>query len=41
MGAQKNRGREEKGQEAGFPKWRGLGEMEKNFAILHNILQQK
>ena len=43
VGAQENRGPEghgrweEKGGEAGFPKWRELGEKEKNFAILHNI----
>ena len=33
------RRREEKGLEAGFPKWREPGEKEKNFAILRNILQ--
>ena len=46
-GARENRGREgygrweEKGREAGFPKWQELGEKEKNFAILCNISQQK
>ena len=46
-GARKNRGREgygrweEKGREAGFPKWREPGEKEKNFAILRNILQSR
>ena len=44
-GAWENRGqegygrREERGREAGFPKWRELGEKEKNFAMLHKILQ--
>ena len=30
---------EEKGREAGFPKWQELGEKEKNFAILRYISQ--
>ena len=44
-GARENRGREdygrreEKGREAGFPKWQEPGEKEKNFAILRNISQ--
>ena len=44
-GAQGNRGQEgygrqeEKGQEAGVPNWREPVEKEKNFALLHNILQ--
>ena len=46
-GARENRGREdygrreEKGREAGFPKWQEPGEKEKNFAVLHNISQMK
>ena len=43
-GTRENRGwewygrREEKGGEAGFPKWQEPGEKEKNFAILPNLL---
>ena len=44
--AQESRGQEgygrqeeEIGWEAEFPKWREAGEEEKNFAVLHDILQ--
>ena len=40
-GRRKGGKREEKGREAGFPKWWEPGEMEKKFAILRNFLQQK
>ena len=46
-GAQENRGREaygrweERGREAGFPKWREPGENKENFAILFHILQHE
>ena len=32
---------EEKGREAGFPKWQEPGEEEKNFIILLKTLQKK
>jgi len=31
--------REERGQEAGFPRWREAGEKGRNYAALHNISQ--
>ena len=46
-GARENRGREgygrreERGREAGFPKWWAPGKKKENFAILRNILQDK
>jgi len=33
--------REKRGREAGFPKWREVGEKGKNYATLRNISQSK
>ena len=35
------RRREERGQEAGFPRWREAGEKGENYATLRNISQSK
>ena len=39
IGGRRGMGGEKRGQEAEFPRWCELGEIEKYLAILHNILQ--
>ena len=35
------KGREKRGREAGFPRWREVGEKGENYATLRNISQSK